>query len=157
MNKFVFILLFFLNLSTRSFSNEFHCQTNRLTSFSQVWAESESFLTLNYQGPLAAQAFPNIGEAGSQYFSVIMLRDWCQYLEDTILCETPQSALVNIESSVSPDGPKTTSSFRFFSTVLNYRADGWAFLKIRAKRLDELPPITFNTQLPVGSCQIDTQ
>ena len=155
-HSFLF-LAFFVFFCFSSFGREFFCKTNQLTSFSHPWSESADFITLNFQGSLAAQAFPNIGEPGAQYFSVIMLKDWCKFLENTILCETPSSALVDVETSSEVDGPKKTVSLRYFLTILNYRDDGWAFLKIRGKRLDDLPPLNLNAELPVGSCRISEE
>lgn len=154
MNKFPIVLFLLTFFSFFSSAREFACEMPTLSSFSQPWSESDSFITLNFQGTLAAQLFHGMGETDANFFSVIVHKGWCKALTDTIMCETPTSALVDVESSQGPNGPKKVSSLRYFLTVLNYRNDGWAFLKIRGKRLDELPPINLNTELPAGSCRI---
>jgi hypothetical protein len=148
------VLVFFFLLASPLFAAEFSCQMQDLKIFSRSWETSSDFMTVNFEGPFARDQFQDIGVPGSSYFSVILSLDWCRSLQDAILCETPLSALVEIESSETATGPKTKTSLRYFLTILNYREDGWAVLKTRAKRLDLLPPITFLTEFPAGSCSV---
>jgi hypothetical protein len=148
------LFAFFFLLAPSLFAAEFNCQMQDLTLFSRPWETSPDFMTINFEGPFARDQFQDIGEPGSSYFSVILSLDWCRSLQDAILCETPLSALAEIESSETPTSPKTKTSLRYFLTILNYRKDGWAVLKTRAKRLDLLPPITFLTEFPAGSCSV---
>ncbi|NBT58858.1 hypothetical protein EBT16_08760 [bacterium] len=113
-------------------------------------------MTLNFTGTRAKQEFKGIGNPDAQFFSVILRTEWCRPLETAILCETPYSALAEIESSESPTAPKTKTTFRYFITILDYREDGWAFMKVRAQRMDSNPPITFHTEFPVDSCEVNS-
>lgn len=148
-----FLFGFFL-ITQSLFAADFHCQMQDLKIFSRPWENSADFMTVNFEGAFARDQFQDIGTPGSSYFSVILSLDWCRSLQDAILCETPLSALAEIESSETASGPKTKTSLRYFLTILNYREDGWAVLKTRAKRLDLLPPISFLTELPAGSCSV---
>jgi len=148
------LILFILLIAPTLFATEFNCQTPGLKVFSQPWESSPDFMTVNFEGPFARDQFQDIGTPDSSFFSVILSLDWCRSLQDAILCETPLSALVEIESSETPSGPKTKTSLRYFLTILNYKEGGGAFLKTRAKRLDLLPPISFLTELPAGSCVV---
>lgn len=156
MKQLAFFLVQFCFFSLFSAAQDFKCISPPLSSFSGPWSESDAFLTLNFEGPLAARLFQGMGEADSN-FSVILHKDWCKSLKDTVLCETPSSALVDVESFTVPNGPKKVNSLRYFLAILNYREDGWAFLKVRGKRLDELPPLNLNTEFPVGSCAISEE
>ncbi|MFM8270167.1 MAG: hypothetical protein ACKN9V_08265 [Pseudomonadota bacterium] len=134
---------------------DFRCQMPELTSFSFPWELSPDFTTLNFEGPLAADKFKDIGNPGARFFSVIAHNDWCRSLQDAIMCETPMSALVEIESGENATVPKTKTPLRYFLMILNYRADGWAILRIRAQRTDSQLPISFMVELPSHTCSVN--
>lgn len=134
-------------------AGEIECQMDKLHLFFSPWEISEDFTVLNFKGPLASQAFSDLGPSDSDLFKVILKKDWCRPLQDALICETPSSALVELEASQSSSTASTHYLLRYFITIIQYRKDGWAFLKIRAKREDDQPPITFHTEFPAGSCK----
>jgi len=152
MKLFLFI---FLSFGLSHFSQAFQCQMPQLNSYDAPWEMSPDFLTLNFEGPLAGKAFSQWSSTDAQYFSVIFHRDWCQPLETAILCKTPKDALVEMVSSQTKTGPFEKTTLRYFILVLDYDDTGWAFLKIRAQRMDGEPPVTFHTEFSQGSCKVD--
>lgn len=151
MVKFFFL---FSLLTSSIWAFDLTCQRSDLSLSNGSWETSPDFLTLNFTGSRAKTVFDGIGSPGSQFFSVIMRHEWCRSLESAILCESPLSALVEVETSETETGPKTKIPLRYFITILDYREDGWAFLKVRGQKMDSNPPITFHTEFPVGSCSV---
>jgi hypothetical protein len=148
-----FVLMFFSSFLS---ANEIACQMDRLNLYFSPWNQSDDFTTLNLEGSLASSVFSNLGPPGSEFFKVILKNDWCSPLQGALLCETPKSALAEIEVSTtsSPSSPSHLYLLRYFIAIIQYRDDGWAFLKVRAKREDNAPPITFHTEFPPGSCRL---
>ncbi|NBX92808.1 MAG: hypothetical protein EBQ85_06200 [Proteobacteria bacterium] len=151
---FRFWVLPFFFLTTSATAGQLECSTSSLHADWQPWSQSPDFSTLIFEGEMAHQAFRDLGEPTSQYFSVILRNEWCQFLQDAVLCETPKEALAEIEIADHASSTSSIKTLRYFSMILNYKADGWAFLKIRAKRMDSQPPVLFHTQLSEGSCRV---
>lgn len=152
LNRFLILTFTFFSLFLSA--TEIECQMDKLQVFFTPWESSEDFTTINFKGPLATQAFSHLGPSDSDFFKVILKKDWCRPLQDALICETPSSALVELEASNSSSSTSTSYLLRYFITILQYRNDGWAFLKIRAKREDDQPPLTFHTEFPAGSCTL---
>ncbi|NBW98241.1 hypothetical protein EBR03_01580 [bacterium] len=149
---FFLIALFFLS-SSSLIAQDFHCADDQLQVFSGAWEGSPDFMTLHFEGPRAGSIFSDLGAPQAQYYLVILRHEWCQHLQDALICETPKSALAEIHSGVSSGVITHKNTLRYFLMILNYKSTGWGFLKVRGQRLDNQPPITFHTEFPEASCQ----
>lgn len=145
-------LIFALNSSLWAF--DFSCQMPEFNTFSRLWESSPDFTALNFEGSLASERFKDLGTPGASFFSVITHNDWCRSLQDTIMCETPLSALAEIQSGETANAPKTKATLRYFLLILNYRNDGSALLRIRAQRTDTQLPTTFMIEFPKAACAV---
>lgn len=145
------LFLFFV-ISTSLWAGQLECKTPHLHTDWQPWSQSSDFSTLIFEGDTASQIFQGFGQPGARYFSVILRNEWCQFIQDAVICETPKEALAEVETASSASTAPTVHTLRYFLMILNYKADGWAFLKVRAKRMDDAPPLLFHTELPAGSC-----
>lgn len=151
------LILFFTCLTSSLWAFDFKCKMPDLDSFSRPWEHSPDFTALDFEGALAGERFKDLGAPGSRFFSVIVHNDWCKPLQDVIMCETPFSALAEIESGENATAPKTKTTLRYFMMLLNYRDDGWAILRVRAQRVDTQLPTSFMIEFPTHACLVTPQ
>lgn len=143
----------FFFLCTSLFGFDFSCHTKNLDTSASDWAFSPDFLTLDFEGPESAQVFSALGPAEADHYSVILHRDWCRPLEQTLFCETPSEALAEVEIRTS-NKFLTKKVLRYFLFILNYQEDGSAYIKVRAKRMDEAPPLSYSRQWGPATCWV---
>ena len=148
---FLFLALFV----TPCFAQLYRCEMPSLKIQDSPWPNSSDFLSLEFTGPRAASVFPHFEMENAQFFSVVVHKEWCQELDTAILCETPKDALVELYMGENAGSPLKKSSLRYFILILDYNETGWAFLKVRAQRMDDHPPVTYHTEFPVGSCKTE--
>jgi len=153
MKLFLSFLFFFL--MSPSFAQTYQCEMPGLTIYDSPWLPNSDFLTLEFKGPQAHSIFPHLGPSDSEFFSVVLHKDWCQLLQGAILCETPKSALAELFIGKDKNSPLIQTTLRYFIFVLHYKETGWAFLKVRAQRMDDHPPVTYHTEFPEDSCKTE--
>lgn len=146
--------LFFF-LCTSLFGFDFSCHTPHLDTGTSDWSYSADFLTLDFEGLESAQVFSALGPSEADSYSVVLRRDWCRPLEKTLFCETPSEALAEVEIRKG-NSLLVKKVLRYFLFILNYQEDGSAYIKVRAKRMDEAPPLSYSRQWGPQTCWVES-